>query len=289
MSDCLVATMGGLSLVQVREDGTSIYVSNTPGWEEGAEVDFQSVPRAGGHGTFNTPVYVREFPFAIEGYAESPNHLASIRLERELKNAMAGGRTDVVAMQHEGDVALWVNAHLSARPSFERDTPTSFTWRFQLVSHDSFRYGNVSSGSTGFATDPVGSGLVFDLFAPDGVLDFGPVPTSDGTVTVSNPGSASAAPVFSIAGPGPVGGFSIADTGSSARVKYLGEVPAGSVLVIDSGDGSALLDGTADRSGQLVVTSWPIVPPESQATYRFAPESSPSAAVLTVDLTSTYY
>ena len=286
---CLVATADGFSLVDRRPDGTDIKVMDTPGWNEGGEIDFRSVPRGASHGTFNTPVYNRQIEFSIIGMATSPTHIESEQLERRMTRILAGGATGTVAMQHEGDVALWVQAHRSARVSITRHSPKKFEWRIPLLSPDAYRYGNVSTASTAFASDPVGAGLVFDLFSPDGVLDFGAIPTSDGTALVSNAGSAPAAPVFTITGPAPVGGFSIADTVSDARITYVGEIPAGSTLVIDSRDGSALLDGTGDRSGQLIVSQWPLVAPESQATYRFAPESVSSAAVLSVALTSTYF
>lgn len=286
---CLIATVDGFSLVDRRPDGTDIHVTGTPGWNEGGDIDFRQVARGTSHGTFNTPVYARQIDFSIQGLATSPTHLASEQLERQMTAILAGGETGVVAMQHAGDVALWVNAHRSARVSIERFTPRKFKWRIPLLAPDSFRYGDDSTGSTPFATDPEGAGLVFDLFAPDGVLDFGTIPTSDGTVTVVNEGSAPAYPVFTIDGPGPVGGFSIVDVGTSQRVTYLGALPSGSSLVIDARDASALLNGTADRSGELVATQWPVVAPGEQATYRFAPEVSTSAAVMTVTLTSTYW
>lgn len=289
MSDCLTAVFNGFSFVDNRSNGDVIYVSDTPGWEEGAEVDYASVARGGSHGTFSTPVWERARPFAIEGRAECVDHLSMVRLQREMRAAVSGGVQERMYIGHEGDVTLWADAHITARPSFIPVMPTIFDFRLSFEAPDAFRYGETSTASTTFATDAVGVGLVFPLFDPADVLDFGPVPTSDGSATVVNNGSASASPVFTVAGPTPVGGFSITDLGSGERLRFLGVVPDGSTLVLDASDGSVVLNGTADRSSDLISSRWPSVAPGSQVTYRFAPESSPSAATLTVDLVSTYW
>lgn len=162
--------------------------------------------------------------------------------------------------------------------------------KFQIIllAPDPFRYGTTSTGSTSFATDPEGVGLVEGFFT-DNVMDFGPLPTSDGTVTVTNEGSAPAYPVFYVDGPGPAGGFSVLDLGTGRRITYLGGLPEGSSVVFDSAAGSVVIDGSADRRGDTIVTGWPVVAPGESATFRFAPESNSSAAVLSVLLRSTYY
>jgi hypothetical protein len=129
--------------------------------------------------------------------------------------------------------------------------------------------------------------MVFDLF-PGGFMDFGPLPDF-GTLSIQNPGTADASPVFTVAGPSPSGGFTITDTGTGRSITYLGVVPAGSVLTIDSSTGAVVLDGVADRFGDALVEAWPVVPARSSRAFLFEPLSSATDAQLTATVTAAYW
>lgn len=281
--------VGGVVLNWTDANDATWVFDTIEGWHSGPGIEVTQSQRGSGHGQFAQRGRRTGRQIIVSGHVFADTRAPVEKASRRLAALLADGDFGVFAFDDDDGPALWTNVQLLEQPRIAWSGREFFAYQLTLLSPDAYRYGNVSTASTAFASDPVGAGLVFDLFGPDGVLDFGAIPTSDGTALVSNPGSASAAPVFTIAGPAPVGGFSIADTVSGARVTYVGEIPAGSTLVIDARDGSALLDGTADRSGQLVVSQWPWVAPESEATFRFAPESVSSAAVLTVTLTATYY
>lgn len=259
------------------------------GWHAGVGVELTRTSRAAGHGELVRRGRRTGRQIIVSGdvYAETrgPVEAASRRLASLLADGNAG-RFDF--FDADGP-ALWAPVQMADAPRVEWPGKNHFRYQLTLFSPDPYRYGDVSSGSTGFASGGIGRGLRFPLFTQNNTLTFGPPPTSNGEVTVSNPGSAPASPVFSIAGPTPEGGFTITDVASGRRVRFVGSVPAGSTLVMDASDGSVLIDGTGDRSGDTLATLWPIVEPGATATYMFTPESTTSEATLTVDLTATYW
>ena len=66
-------------------------------------------------------------------------------------------------------------------------------------------------------------------------------------------------------------------------------MPAGSELVINSANGSVVIDGTADRLGDTLVDAWPAVPAGETRTFLFEPNGSTTASILTVSAVSAYW
>jgi hypothetical protein len=151
----------------------------------------------------------------------------------------------------------------------------------QLLAPDPIGYGPGQVASTGFARE-VG-GLEFDLFtdgqADTGYLEFGEV-GNNGRNRVTNPGSAPLWVAHRVTGPTPAAGFEIVDTSTGERLRYADVVPAGSTLDIDTAEGSAILDGVADRSGRLTVAEWGPVPARGDTEFAFIPLSAATGAVL---------
>lgn len=256
------------------------------GWHNSAPSIADDYPRAIADGSFAIPGRIGSKLLAIVGQIRGPRELVALKIEQlvaiephrtmllDVYDRTLGVRT--MHVQREGTVEIIWNGG-----------PVAF-FRIPLKANDPMKYGERSSGTTSFASGSEGRGLRFPLFSPNGYLSFGPPATSSGSVTVTNAGTAPASPVFTVAGPTPEGGFSITETTTGARITFLGTVPAGSRLVLDSADGSVLIDGSGDRSTDTLVDAWPVVPAGSSSTFLFAPESSTSAATLTVDVVATY-
>lgn len=281
--------LGDLALSTTDGDGVTWQFDSIEGWHSGPGVELQQTQRVVGHGQFARKGRRTGRQIIIAGSVRGATRAPLERARLHLASLLADGGSQRLYFDDADGLTLWASVQLADAPRIEWNGLNHFRYQLTLLAPDAFRYGETSTASTTFATDAVGVGLVFPLFDPADVLDFGPVPTSDGSATVVNNGSASASPVFTVAGPTPVGGFSITDLGSGERLRFLGVVPDGSTLVLDASDGSVVLNGTADRSSDLISSRWPSVAPGGQVTYRFAPESSPSAATLTVDLVSTYW
>lgn len=162
----------------------------------------------------------------------------------------------------------------------------------QLRAPDPLLYGDmVIAGPTGHPA--LAGGLEFDLFtdgsgAATGFLEFGDTATT-GRLTLSNPGTAAAWPVFAIAGPVPDTGFELVCTTTGRRLRFLGAIAADSVLTIDTSTGSALLDLVADRGGRLTIREWFSVPAGGSCEVLFTPLGPTTAATLTATYSPTFW
>lgn len=160
----------------------------------------------------------------------------------------------------------------------------------QLLAPDPIAYGPGRVVSTGFPSES--GGLKFDLFTdgstPTGWLEFG-TPGSTGRNRVDNAGTAPLWVVHRVLGPTPEGGFEIVDTVTGRRIRFVGTVPAGSVLEIDTAAGTATLDGVADRSGQLTIREWTPVPAGGSTEFAFLPLSAATSAVLETAFASAWW
>ena len=160
----------------------------------------------------------------------------------------------------------------------------------QLSAPDPVGYGPGGVVSTAFAQQS--GGLQFDLFTDGtvitGSLEFGPA-GSTGRNRVDNAGTAPLWVAHRITGPTPDAGFEVVDITTGRRLRYVGVVPAGSVLDIDTGEGSVTLDGVADRTGLLTVSEWTPVPAGGSTEFAFLPLSAATSAVLETAFASAWW
>ena len=143
----------------------------------------------------------------------------------------------------------------------------------QLLAAAPVLYGPEPAGAAVEFPQQLG-GLRYPLYtdgtAATGYLDYGP-PSTSGRFLLRNEGSAEVRPWFEILGPTPPGGFALVRTGDGSRIQFEGPVAAGATLRLDSADGSAVIDGSADRGGQLTWRDWFPVLPGEQIEVAFLP------------------
>lgn len=137
-----------------------------------------------------------------------------------------------------------------------------FRWRVEFIADDPLRYGTPVPVSTLFPT--LRGGLEYDLYtdgagADLGYLDYG-LASDTGRLVVTNTGTAPAPVLFQVEGEVAPQGFDIAQVSSDRRLRFVGPNSATSVLVLDGATGNVLVDGTADRGGQLTYRDWPLIP-----------------------------
>lgn len=280
--------LAGLVLNQA-DPGTGLEAGFTsiPGWHKRAPMSVDRQRRAG-HGEFATPGKLAGRILSINGWAVADDRGTVARWTEDLAALLADGSFGTLTVTDDDLGVRWASVQMIDDPTVDWDGQEWVRFQIPLLAPNPLKYGALSSGSTGFASDPEGSGLVFPLFEPNGFLDFGPVATSSGTVTITNAGTAAASPRFTVTGPTPAGGFRIVDLGTGDRITYHSVVPANSELVFDAATGTVVIDGGPSRRGDTVVTRWPVIPRRSSATYLFAPESSPTAANFTAAVYHTY-
>lgn len=237
--------------------------SEISGWDEPPDARDNFTARTNAPGSFDAPVYDDNRIISWTGTAIAPSRaqreaakLVFGRIARALRDG-----ANVVGHDEDGDKTVW--AKRSPGWKVRPFGPLGLQYQAQIVCPDPFKYGPSRSFSTGLPAAAAG-GLVFPLFNSTGLLEFGASGTS-GRVTLSNPGTKEAWPVFQVAGP-VLGGFSITDVASGRQIVYGGDVPGGStLLIIDAAAGRATLNG-ADRTGELTVKQWFSVPEDGADT-----------------------
>ena len=254
---CTTVQWRGLTLAS--DQSSPFGIRNLAGWDELPDARVDAPPRPQGHGRFDTAVWADERVVTLSGQIVSQDRDA---LLRELASVMTwaahGGTAEDLVVTRAGRT-LTAGARLTA---FK--TPTDLDWSVGRVPfaiewrcRDPLRYGDPVSVQTGFPV--LRGGLEYDLYTDGstdtGVLEFGEASTS-GRVVLSNPGTADVWPVFQVDGEVDPSGFDIAVVGTEQRIRFAGPVSAGSVLVIDAGAGTAVIDGSADRGGLLAYRDW---------------------------------
>lgn len=280
-----------LVLNEVDADGVEWTFYEIDGWTNGPSVKVEQVQRITSHGQFPQPGRRGGRVITIKGkiYADS-RALVAAAVDK-LASVLADGGFDYFGFYDESVGDRWAMVQLLDTPDTSWNDSDGKLCRFQLqlLSADAYKYGTTSTDSTPFGSDPVGDGLVFNLFPSPSTLDFGAQGTT-GTLTIDNLGNAEASVKFTVTGPTPSGGFVIFDTTTGKRISYVGEVVAsGSTIVLDGSDGSVLIDGYADRLGDTIVEAWPVLDPESSRDFVFTPLGTATASVLTAECVATYW
>lgn len=254
---CTTVEWRGLTL---SSDSSSPFgIRSLQGWDELPDARMDAPARPQGHGRFDTPVWADERIVTLAGQIVSQDRDVLLQeLAGVMTWASGAGRAEELVVTRAGRT-LASAARLTA---FK--TPTDLDWSVGRVPfaiewrcRDPLRYGEPTSVTTPFPT--LRGGLEYDLYT-DGTVDTGFLEYGEasdtGRVVLSNPGSADVWPVFQVDGPVDSSGFDIAVVGTDQRIRFAGPVSAGSVLVIDSGSGTAVIDGSADRGGLLAHRDW---------------------------------
>lgn len=240
------------------------------GWDSTSQGDYRPTQRFQSDGAFNDRNDATAKDMTLRGSVTvaSPE-LLEAALDRLKTNATRAdttlsrtkfGRTLSMTVKRIGDVDI---------PPIP--TPLTRFFTVQLIAPDPFKYG-APYVPTAIGLPSSGGGLAFPLFDITGKLEFG-APGNSGQVTLLNAGTVDAFPVFTITGP-VLGGITLSDTATGRRIVYAGDVPSGAtLLIIDSADGTASLNG-ADRTTELLLKQWWPVPAGGSSTVQFATQGA---------------
>lgn len=281
---CTTVQWRGLTLAS--DHSSPFGIRTLLGWDELPDARLDAPVRPQAHGRFDTAVWADERIITLSGQIVSQDRDA---LLQELQDVMwwpsgLSSAEDLVVTRAGRELTGF--ARLTA---FK--TPTTVNWSVGEVPfviewrcRDPLRYGPPESVSTLFPT--LRGGLEYDLYTDGegtdlGYLDYGDA-SDTGLVVLSNDGTADSWPVFQVEGPVDGSGFDIAVVGTDQRIRFSGPVASGSSLVIDSSSGTAVIDGVADRGGQLTQRDWFPVPARGQVEVAFLPLGGTSTARLTV-------
>jgi hypothetical protein len=273
MTTALATVTSTSIVVNVGDDSgllgdTVIHVDDFKGWYGGGSgVRKSAKSRLIAHGQFAERGYRDASLITLDGIAWAPDRAGGAKLVDLLSSLLADGNEGTLTVNDPDMGTRAAKVSLYGPPKITWDTNTDVEFSIDMLAADPRKYSPIRYSSTGTAVG--GSGLALPLFA-SGVLDFGSSSGSTGMVTLVNNGTADASPVFQVFGYAP--GFTITRTGSGgtgARIVYGDTVQTGSYVLIDSSDGSVMLDGYNDRSGQLDVSEFETLAKGESATWLF--------------------
>lgn len=268
-------TWRGLTMVGTTR--SRFLLKTLDGWEDRPDARRNTEARIG-HGRFDGPTWSDQRVVTVTGSCYSPTE----------RDQMLAELSAVMTFPDDGEppeplVITHAGRTLTADAKFTRFKPVMgagwasgyFPWAAEWVCPDPLRYADPVSVPTTFPT--LRGGLEYDLYtdgagADLGYLEYGAA-SDTGRVVVTNTGTAPAPVTVQAVGEVDALGFDVAQVGTDKRLRFAGPVSAGSVLVLDGATGNVLIDGTADRAGQLTYRDWPVVPAAARVAGVLVPSS----------------
>jgi len=260
------------------------------GWEDLPDPKHEETDRPQAHGRFDAPVFSDGRHVIVSGRCSSPAERDAMLAELQASFNFQAPDPLPLTITHAGRT-------LTADARLLRFKPTSpawgagfFGWAAEWVCSDPLRYGAPVQATAGFQA--LAGGLEYDLYTDGttdtGVLEFG-TSSAPGRLRITNLGNADVWPQFEVTGPVSVEGFDVIRVSTADRLRFEGDVPAGSRLVLDSATGLVIIDGYADRSGLLTIRDWSSVAPGGSAEFEFIPLGTFSAAQLTATVSPGFW
>lgn len=238
------------------------WVDSTPkGWYGGYEMRGTNTERIG-HGSFPTARTrgSRTIEVAVKVHLES---WAQANAEkRRISAALGDGEAGELYCAESGTPELMATVERTGEVLFGRVSPSTFRVSVPLTAPDSALYGPERVSFL----QPVGTGvgLVYPLYAPDGVLDYGAgIVASD---AVHNNGNATAWPTVLFVGDFP-GGWRL--TGDGKTVEWPWPTTHAAPVEVRM-DGSIWI-GASNVTHQASVREWMSIPPGGSLTPSLAP------------------
>lgn len=297
-------TIAGLEMqFRVREgpypvdsDGIEWQMTKLDGWWGVPSPETSRLSRPGGHGAYRSPAFTGARILSLEGVATAP----STDLIRQVEDRILAIGMDPDSLYEfavdEPPVGWrYCLVERDAATMTSVRTPYSVTFSLQFAAPDPRKYGEWGNFDAELNPGPVGG---LDMTAPgasmsDPGADMGTA-SPEGTTTVTVGGTAPVGPIIQFTGPVPQPRAYATDLG--VGVQFLGELAAGQVLYVNTGDseatppGSALpiparsatIDGQAQDPNLLITGGFPILTPGSVTSWAFTAASYEADALMRI-------
>ncbi|WP_369145949.1 phage tail protein [Streptomyces sp. R44] len=257
--------------------------SGLQGWEDLPEYDSSDADRPTSHGAWPGSRYAK--PRKISGtIVLMPEYSAAAEAIRALRQSLALlDEERWLTVRLHGEL-LAVRARIAQRvvPADQGfATQGSSRMSIQWLASDPRRYG-VNEESTSTTAPQPESGLTWP---PEGLqwpLSWGQA-TSTGDAVAENTGSAAAHPLITFRGPCSMP--TVTERVSKRRLRYAIDLAAGDELVVDTANGTVMLNGTASRRHTAMADSSPeelFVLEPGRTELAFRPDGATPEAVMTV-------
>lgn len=229
------------------------------GWDDLTDDKSAVEERAQGHGAFDTEEAFRSSRvMKLVAFVAAADFRAAQRARQELAAVFARNRILMRVTDDFSSSWRWVRV---ARATLPRISSSKFVYTVDIVAVDPYRYEDGVPVETGLPT--AGTGHMWPMKWP---ISWGK-PGATGRLTLSNVGSAEAWPSFEVHG-GLVGGFELEQVGTGRIIRFAQTLLVGSTAVIDSQNGTVLVDGVS-RSTFLTRRDWFSIAPGSTSQVQF--------------------
>lgn len=242
--------------------GGDYHVEEITGWDDLPDISSYDQARSRGHGDHTGDQFARARIVTASGSIASPAARDALAIALSSASPVTSVVEDLT-VQTFGRV-LTSGARLIRRslPVGENYAAGVVPFALQWKCPDPLRYGPAQATFTAGLPTP-GGGLAYPLTYP---LDYG-VASVPGQITLTNDGTADAPFVANVTGSLPFG-FELSAAGK--RIRYEAAVLSGETVTVDTGSGTVVTGGTADRRGNLTIADWIQVPAQSSITVKFS-------------------
>lgn len=278
----MMINLDGLMIHKNDYTQTGFIYNNIVDWYSGSST--KSTPRArpSSDGSFDTNrFYYNDLVVSISGHYINYDPTQVARAKSQLAGKKKGGRSVAIAVYDAVGVTSRTGKIAKVSIPHSAD-PYSFSYTIDILCVDPKRYGDLRVLTTSLAVG--GGGLSFPLQFPLTFAGGG----STGRLALTNFGTADAPVLFEVSG-GLDLGFSITyvETGQVIRVDR--PIPIGSVVYLNSKNGSVSIDKQSSLTGYLTRSDWFFIEPGETATIQFASiGSSQGDPTLTARIADTY-
>lgn len=251
--------LGYVAFGAVDGSGVAWHILGMEGWD-GPDQQAEYTAREADHGSWASPVYLRQRPITLAGKLEAPSlALLDTAIEQLIE---AASLTDTLLTVYES-TPKQATVRRSGPPLVRYITDLVAEYSLLVTAADPRRYSTILQSQSAALPSATG-GLTLPLTLPLTIT----AATASGSITLVNSGSFATRPVLTVTGPC-VGGFTIGATrpdGTSTLQTYSDDLGPDDVLVLDSDARTATLNDQVSRRRYLSGT-WPEIPARSSIAF----------------------
>lgn len=279
--DPVSAVLEGFIFGAPDDFGTRWTLAESDGWFGSPAMRDLGPDRPNSHGNFATTGLKTGRSITMTGLGMGVSQASVSRSVRVMRALLGDGGFGGLTFMDQ-DVPLVAQVQRDGEVQVRWLSDRTVQYQLSLFAPDPRVYGEPVTISTGLPGG--GTGLSFPI---GDFFDFGD-PGSTGQVSVSNDGTASTEPQFTVSGP-LAAGFQITETDTGRRLRY--ESPVSADVVIDCAEGTAT-SGGQDRSGLLTVDEFFSIPSLASRAYQFSTlgaETADDPARMTINVSPAYH
>jgi hypothetical protein len=263
---------------------TGWVVTNLQGWFDGPAVRAAFTPRTFAHGSFDAKVWRDVRTVTLSGTYSGSSYNDAVAQSQVLSGLLGDGSAGTFMVDN-----ISATVRIGVEPVYQWLGDAAFNFQVSFIAVDPKKYGPTQTVGPLNMAGVTSGGIPFPVV--NGVFTWGTV-TLPPSASLTNGGTADTPLLITVAAGGTAltGGFQILEAVTGSVLSYADDLPAGSSVVFDTGAGSVILNGTANRRGSLTTAQWFQIPAGTTRTISFTGLTGTSAtATLTASTRPAYW